>query len=82
MALSMILGEAKLTAERMETSARVSIEQTEGGFAITGVHLSLEARVPGADAATLENLAGKAKEGCPVSKLFQAPITLDVKLLS
>ena len=82
MALSMILGEANLTAERMETTAKVSLEQAEGGFAITGIHLSLEARVPGVDAATLEKLAGKAKEGCPVSKLFRAPITLDVKLLS
>ena len=82
MALSMILGEEKLTAERMETTAEVSLEQVEGGFAITSVRLKLEARVPGADPATLERLAGKAKEGCPVSKLFKAPITLDVKLLS
>lgn len=47
MALSLILGEAGLTAERMETSATVSLEQVEGGYAITAVHLILEARVPG-----------------------------------
>jgi lipoyl-dependent peroxiredoxin len=82
MALSLILGEAKLTAERMETSAEVTLEQVEGGWAITAVHLTLKAKVPGADHATLENLAGKAKAGCPVSKLLKTEITLDATLIS
>ena len=54
MALSKILGEAKLTAEEMETSAKVTLEQVDGGFAITAVHLTLQAKIPGADQATLE----------------------------
>jgi lipoyl-dependent peroxiredoxin len=82
MALSLILGETKLTAERMETSAEVTLEQVEGGWAITAVHLTLKAKVPGADQATLENLAGKAKAGCPVSKLLKTEITLDATLIS
>ncbi len=82
MALSLILGEAKLTAEQMETSARVTLEQVEGGYAITAVHLTLKAKIPGADQATFEKLAGKAKAGCPVSKLFKADITLDATLVS
>jgi len=82
MALSLILGEAKLTAERMETSATVTLEQVEGGYAITAVHLELEARIPGADQATFEKLASMAKNGCPVSKLFKADITLDAILVS
>jgi osmotically inducible protein OsmC len=81
MALSLILGEAKLTADRMETSATVTLEQVEGGYAITAVHLILEARIPGADQATLEKLAGMAKAGCPVSKLFNTTITLDATLV-
>jgi osmotically inducible protein OsmC len=81
MALSLILGEAKLTAERMDTTAEVSLESVEGGFAITAVHLTLRARVPGADAATFAELAAKAKAGCPVSKLFKAEITLDAALV-
>src|SRR6202167_4623680 len=40
MALSLILGEAKLTAEHMDTKAEVVLEQVEGGFAITSVHLT------------------------------------------
>lgn len=82
MALSLILGEAKLTAERMETSATVTLEQVEGGYAITAVHLKLEAKIPGADQATFEKLAGMAKAGCPVSKLFKSEITLEATLVS
>jgi osmotically inducible protein OsmC len=81
MALSLILGEAKLTAEQMDTSAKVTLEQVEGGFAITAVHLTLTAKIPGADQATFEKLTGMAKAGCPVSKLLKADITLDAKLL-
>ena len=81
MALSLILGEAKLVAERMDTSARVTLEQVEGGFSITAVHLTLKAKVPGTDAANFQSLAAKAKAGCPVSKLFKAEITLDAQLL-
>jgi osmotically inducible protein OsmC len=80
MALSLILGEAKLTAERMETAAEVTLEQVDGGWAITAVHLNLTAKVPGADQAKFAELAGKAKSGCPVSKLLKAEITLDAKL--
>jgi len=82
MALSLILGEAKLTAEQMDTSATVTLEQVEGGYAITSVHLTLKAKIPGADQATFERLAGMAKAGCPVSKLFKADITLDATLVS
>ena len=82
MALSLILGEAKLTAEKMETTAEVSLDKVETGFAITSVHLSLKGKVPGADQAKFEELANKAKAGCPVSKLINAKITLDVKLES
>jgi len=81
MALSLILGEAHLTAEHMQTKADVTLEQVEGGFAITAVHLTLEAKIPGATAAQFEELAGKAKAGCPVSKLLKADITLDAKLV-
>jgi osmotically inducible protein OsmC len=82
MALSLILGNAKLTAEQMETSAKVTLEQVEGGYAITAVHLTLKARIPGADQATFEKLAGLAKAGCPVSKLLKAEITLDAELVN
>jgi lipoyl-dependent peroxiredoxin len=80
MALSLILSEAKLTAERMDTTAGVTLEKVADGFAITAVHLTLKAKVPGADQAKFEKLAAKAKAGCPVSKLLNAKITLDATL--
>jgi lipoyl-dependent peroxiredoxin len=81
MALSLILGEAKLTAERMETTAEVTLDQVADGYAITAVHLTLKAKVPGANQAQFEELAAKAKVGCPVSKLLNAKITLDTQLV-
>ena len=82
MALSLILGEAKFTAEQMDTSAKVTLEQADGGFAITAVHLTLKAKIPGIDQATFEELTAKAKAGCPVSKVLKANITLDASLVS
>jgi osmotically inducible protein OsmC len=82
MALSLILGESKLTAEQMDTSAEVALEKVAGGYAITSVHLTLRAKVPGADDATFQKLAGQAKAGCPVSKLFKTEISLDAALIN
>ena len=81
MALSKILGEAGLTAEKMETQADVTLAKEGEGFAITKVHLTLKATIPGADDAKFQDLAGKAKAGCPVSKVLKAEITMDAKLV-
>jgi lipoyl-dependent peroxiredoxin len=80
MALSLILGEAGLTADKMETKATVTLEKQEAGFAITAIHLDLTASIPGTDDAKFQELATKAKEGCPVSKLLDTETTLDAKL--
>lgn len=80
MALSLILGEAGLTATHMETSAKVTLVSVENGFAISAIHLTLRAAVPGADEATFAKLTQAAKENCPVSKLLKAEITLDAAL--
>jgi osmotically inducible protein OsmC len=82
MALSLMLGEAGLTPESIETSAAVTIEKVGDGFAITGSHLTVVARVPGADEAAFDRIANQAKAGCPVSKLMNASITMDARLQS
>jgi osmotically inducible protein OsmC len=82
MALSLILGEAGLTAEKMETQADVTLVKQADGFAITAVHLTLKAKIPGTDNAKFQELAAKAKAGCPVSKVLNAEITLDASLVS
>lgn len=82
MALSMILGEAGLTAEKMETTAVVTLEKQDDGFAVTASKLTLKATISGTDDATFQELAGKAKANCPISKLLNADISLDAELLS
>jgi osmotically inducible protein OsmC len=82
MAMSLILGEVGHRAERMETEAQVTLEQVEGGFAITAIHLALRATIPGIDEATFRALADKGKAGCPISKALAAvPITLEAVLV-
>ena len=49
MALSGQLGQAGLTAESIRTTASVSLEKSDTGFAITSVHLEVRAKVPGAN---------------------------------
>ncbi|MEW4456148.1 OsmC family protein [Bremerella sp. JC817] len=80
MALSKILGEAGFTAEKMETSAVCTLEKVDDGFAITGIDLALSGKVPGCSKEQFEELAGKAKAGCPVSKVLNTNITLSVTL--
>ena len=82
MALSKILGEAGLTADAMETKAVVTLEEKEGGFAITASKLTLKASIPGAQQAQFQELAALAKANCPVSKLLNAQIELAAELLN
>jgi osmotically inducible protein OsmC len=80
MALSKILGDANLTIEELSTAAEVTLEQVDGGWGITAIHLNLTGKVPGTDQATFASLADKAKANCPVSKLFKADITMTATL--
>lgn len=80
MALSGQLGAAGLTAESIKTTAGVSLEKTDAGFAITKVHLDVTAKVPGADQAAFEKATNNAKTGCPVSKVLNAEITMTATL--
>src|ERR1700733_7146060 len=61
MALSLILGEAQLTAEQMDTTAEVTLDKVDDGFAITSVHLTLKAKIPGADQSKFDELTKIAK---------------------
>jgi osmotically inducible protein OsmC len=81
MALSLFLGQAGMTAESIETSAEVSLEQVDGGFAVTSSHLNTKVKIPNADRAAFEKAVETAKSGCPISKLLNARITMDAKLL-
>ena len=82
MALSLMLGNEGVTAEKIETQAEVTLEKVGEGFEITASHLNVVAKIPGADQAKFERIANKAKEGCPVSKVLKAKITMDARLES
>ena len=82
MALSLLLTEASYTPTRIRTVAKVSIERSGNGFAITHIGLVTEAEVPGIDANAFSCHAQAAKTGCPVSKALAAvDITLEARLL-
>jgi len=79
MALSKVLGDAGLKATSLDTKAEVTLEKKGEDFEINAVHLILKGSAGGATKEKFEELAYKAKENCPVSKLFKgAKITLDV----
>ena len=77
MALSLALNEADFTAEGLETSAKVSLEKLDSGFAITASALTLTAKAPGIDDAAFQQVAAGAKANCPISKVLKADISLD-----
>lgn len=81
MALSLNLTENGFVASQIDTSAEVILEKQGEGFAITTVHLTVKAKVPGIDADTFAALAEKTKKGCPVSKVLNADITLKAELI-
>ena len=81
MALSLFLGDAGMTAESIETTATVSLDQVGGGFAVTSSHLQTAVKIPNADEAAFQKAAETAKSGCPISKLLNATITMDAKLV-
>lgn len=82
MALSAVLGEAGLTADEISTSAAVTAVPADGGFAITAVHLTVRAKIPGASDEDFQKAAAGAKANCPVSKVLNAEITMDASLAS
>ena len=82
MALSAQLTDAQMPPESLETTAVVTMEKTDDGPTITKIHLVTRARVPNVEKEKFDELAKKAKEGCPVSRLLKAAeISLDAQLV-
>ena len=81
MALSSQLTSAEHPPSTIETTATVTMETTDDGPTITKIHLSTHATIPGIEKGTFDELAKKAKDGCPISRLLKsAEITLDATL--
>jgi osmotically inducible protein OsmC len=79
MAFAAQLEKAGLKIDRISTEAAVSLEKQDAGFVITAVHLTSNAVVPDGTEEQVRMAAENAKAGCPVSKLLNAKITLDLK---
>jgi lipoyl-dependent peroxiredoxin len=82
MALSAQLGERGMKPESIRTTATVTLEKGDGGFSVTASHLDVKARIPGAEQAKFDEAAKAAKDGCPISKLLKATITMAAVLES
>ena len=81
MALAFQLQGAGFTPTELSTEAAVSLEPEGQGFRITRSALTLRANVPNLDEAAFAKMAGEAEKNCPVSKVLNAQITLDAKLV-
>ncbi len=83
MALANGLAGAGHTPDFVRTRASVHLDEVEGGFAISRIRLSCEARVPGIDEEAFQEQAQGAKAGCPVSQALGAiDIELEARLVS
>ncbi|HZI65048.1 MAG TPA: OsmC family protein [Thermoanaerobaculia bacterium] len=80
MALSGELGKASLVAESLRTTATVTMEKVEAGWTVTGSHLEVAGRVPGATEEAFRAAAQAAEKGCPISRLLNTNITMEAKL--
>lgn len=78
MAVSLFLSEAGFVPESIATKADLTFDPAK--LEITAVHLTLSARVPGIAEADFQEIAAKAKSGCPVSKVLRAEISLTATL--
>jgi osmotically inducible protein OsmC len=81
MALSLALANHGMKADSIETTASVTLEKVGDGFSVTSSHLETRVRIPNADKAGFEKATEGAKTGCPISKLLNAKITMDAKLV-
>ena len=82
MALSAQLGNAGMTAESIDTTAKLTLDKTGAGFSITAIHLDVKVKIPGADKAKFDEAAQSAEKNCPVSRVLNAKITMDAQLVS
>lgn len=80
MFLAMVLENAGLTAQDIQTTATVSLEQVGGGFSVTSSALETSVKIPRRDEAEFQKAAETAKRECPISKLLNAKVTLTATL--
>ena len=81
MTLAFVMEGAGCTPTELNVEAAVTIEPEGQGFRISHSALTLRAKVPGLDEVAFARMVGDAERNCPVSKVLNAAITLDAKLI-
>ena len=81
MALSLNLGKMGLTADSIDVKSTVTLEEQTDGFAVTKAHLDVTASIPDATEEQFMEAAKATETGCPISKLLNAEISMDAKLV-
>lgn len=81
MALSLFLANEGITPDSIDSKATVSFDNVDGAWTITESHLDTTVKIVDGDRAKFEKAAEGAKAGCPISRLLNAKITLNAKLV-
>jgi osmotically inducible protein OsmC len=81
MALAGQMGNSGLKPESILTDATVTLDRLDKGWTVTAIHLNVAVSSPGADPAVFQNAAEEAKKNCPISRLLNAKITMEARLL-
>jgi osmotically inducible protein OsmC len=81
MALAFALQAAGLTADSLETTSTITLDVSGAAPTITSSHLELKAKIPGVDNAKFQEIAKGAEQGCPVTRVLKAEVTLNATLL-
>ncbi len=82
MFLANLLGQAGFPPEKIDTTGSASLNKVAENWTITDLHLNVRARVPRMEDLLFERVVEEARDGCPVSRLLKAPITVDAVLES
>lgn len=80
MALSLALTEADYIADDIKTTATVSLDEVDDGFEVSHIALNVEAKIEGISQLKFDELCVQTKEGCPISKLMNAEVSLSTQL--
>ncbi len=81
MALGVQLEQAGFDPEELNTQAAVQLKKQGEGFAITNIHLTLKAKVPGLSEDKFHELSNGAKTNCPISQVLDTEITMEAELI-
>lgn len=81
MTVAFIMEAAGFTPTELNVEAAVTIDPEDQGFRISHSALTLRAKIPGLDKVAFVQMVSEAEKNCPVSKVLNAAITLDAKLI-